>query len=265
MARHKGRRMEAFFGLFGAIFLIIVLPLTAYFTPGYNPLEHMISNLGHGNAKSLFSIGFVVTGSLLIPFYIYLERELINIKEVVRRLATGIAIVTNVGIALVGIIPDEAIIDAFQIFHSIVAAVSFTGSSVYIVLYSVLMYQGPKSKLYRGPIFKRILAYLGFLLGILMVIYLFAQIPLLEWILTMLMLIWVLTAAIQSISFKFFSIPGMYYKRSQFPEALKLFENAFQVLDNLGMIHDPIAETIQKNIDFIKTQMEKKPMKYNHN
>ena len=104
-----------------------------------------------------------------------------------------------------------------------------------------------------------------FLLGILMVIYLFVQIPLLEWILTMLMLIWILTAAIQSISFKFFSIPGMYYKRSQYPEALELFENAFQVLDNLGMRHDPIAETIQKNIDFIKTQMEKKPAKYSHN
>ncbi|MFX0106482.1 MAG: DUF998 domain-containing protein [Candidatus Hodarchaeota archaeon] len=261
MVRHKGRRMEAYFGLFGAIFLIIVLPLTAFLTPGYNPLVQMISNLGYGRAKSLFSIGFVVTGSLLIPFYIYLERELINIKEVVRRLATGIAIVTNVGIALVGIIPDETIIDAFRIFHSIVAAVSFAGSSVYIVLYSVLMYQGPKSKLYRGPDFKRVLAFFGFLLGILMVIYLFAQFPLFEWILTMLMLIWVLIAAIQSISFKFFNIPGMYYKRSQFPEALELFENAFQVLDNLGMSHDPIAETLQKNIEFIKTEIDKKSIK----
>ncbi|MFX1304977.1 MAG: DUF998 domain-containing protein [Promethearchaeota archaeon] len=257
MAKHKGRRMEAFFGLFGAMFLIIILPLTAYLTPGYTPLEQMISSLGYGRAKSLFSIGFVVSGSLLIPFYIYLERELINIKEVVRRIATGIAIITNVGIALVGIIPDETIIDAFKIFHGIVAVVSFTGSSVYIVLYSVLMYQGPKSKLYRGPIFKRILAYFGFLLGILMVIYLFAQVPLFEWILTILMLIWVLNAAIQSISFKFFNIPGMYYKRSQFPEALERFEKAFQVLDNLGMKNDPIAETLQKNIDYIKTQIEK--------
>ena len=109
MAKYKGRRMEVFFGLIGALFLMVILPVTAFFTPGYNPLGQMISSLGHGAAKSLFSIGFVVAGSLFIPFYIYLERELINIKESVRRLATGIAIVTNVGIALVGIIPDETL------------------------------------------------------------------------------------------------------------------------------------------------------------
>lgn len=258
MARHKGRRMEAFFGLIGAIFLIIILPLTACFTPGYNPLEQFISNLGNGRAKSLFSIGFVVAGSLLIPFYIYLERELINITEPVRRLATGIAIVANVGIALVGIIPDETYIETFLIFHSIVAGVSFIGSSIYIALYSYLMYQGPKAKRYRGPAFKRNLAYLGFLIGILMPIYLISQIPIFEWILTMLMLVWILFAAIQSIAFKFFNIPGMYFKRSQYPEALELFEGAIQFLNNLGMKKEPISETLQKNIEFIKSQIDKK-------
>ncbi|MFW9828370.1 MAG: DUF998 domain-containing protein [Candidatus Thorarchaeota archaeon] len=255
MAKYRGRRMEVFFGLSGALFLLIVLPITAFLSPGYTPLERMISDLGYYRAKSLFSIGFVVAGSLLIPFYISLEKELINIKEVVRRFATGIAIVTNVCIALVGIIPDETYIDAFKIFHGIIAVVSFVGSSVYIVLYSILMYQGPESKMYKGPRFKKYLAYYGFLIGILMLVFILTQIPLLEWILAMCMLTWIIIAAFQSISFKFFNIPGIYYKRSQFSEALTLFEGAIQVLDNLGMNDEPIAKTIQKNIAFIKTKL----------
>ena len=91
-----------------------------------------------------------------------------------------------------------------------------------------------------------------------MPIYLITQIPLFEWILTMLMLIWILIAATQSIAFKFFNIPGMYYKRSQFPEALERFEGAVQVLDNLGMKDEPIVETIQKNIEFFKSEIKKK-------
>ena len=257
MAKYKGRRMEVFFGLIGALFLIVILPVTAFLTPGYNPLEHMISHLANGSAKSLFSIGFVVAGSLFIPFYIYLERELINIKESVRRLATGIAIVTNVGVALVGIIPDETIIAASITFHIIVTGVSFTGSSIYIVLYSVLMYQSHKSDMYRGPAFKKIFAYYGFFIGVLMPVHIFTQIPLVEWILIMLMLIWILIAAVQAISFKFFDIPGIYCKRSQFPEALELYEQTFKVLDQLGMKEEPMAIRLQKNIIFIRTRIEK--------
>jgi hypothetical protein len=257
MTKYKGRRMEVFFGLIGALFLMVILPVTAFLTPGYNPLGQMISSLGNGAAKSLFSIGFVVAGSLFIPFYIYLERELINIKESVRRLATGIAIVTNVGIALVGIIPDETYIDASIMFHIVVAGVSFIGSSIYIVLYSVLMYQSHKSEKYRGPSFKKNFAIYGFIIGILMPVHIITQIPILEWIIIMLMLIWILIAAVQAISFKFFNIPGIYCKRAEFPEALELYERAFQVLDQLGMKEEPMAITLQKNIIYIRTRIEK--------
>jgi len=261
MAKHKGRRMEAYFGLIGALFLIIILPLTAFLTPDYTPLEKMISNLANGRAKFLFSIGFIVTGSFLIPFCIYLERELVNIKEAVRRLATGIAIISNVGIVLVGIPPDETYITVYLMFHSIVTGISSIGSSISIVLYSVLMYQSHKSEMYRGPAFKKNFAYYGFFIGILMPVFLIIQTPLSQWILIMLMLIWILISAIQSISFKFFNIPGMYCKLSQFPEALKLFEGVFQGLDNLGMRDEPIAVILQKNIEFIKIEMNKKQNK----
>jgi len=257
----KESRMEVLFGFFGVIFVFIMIIIAAFLTPGYTPLKHTVSSLGEGNAKSLFSIGFVVGGSLLIPFYIYLERELVNIEENIRRFATGVAIFTNVCIALVGIIPDETYIEAFLMFHSFVAAVSFIGSTIYIVLYSILMYQGPKSKMYKGPAFKKYLAYYGFIIGGVLVLLLITLNPLIEWILTILIIIWVLITALQCISFKFFNIPGVYYRRSQFPEALKLFEDAIQILNNLEIEDAPIKETLKENVNFIKNEIEKRSIK----
>lgn len=263
MGKKLESKMEVLFGLIGIIFMVIFLPLTAILTPGYTPLEKTVSSLSGGIMKTLFSICFVVAGSLLIPFYIYLERELVNIKENIRRLATGVSIFTCVCIALVGIIPDETHGEFFIAFHSFVAAVSFVGSSIYIVLYSILMYYVPKSKMYHGPKFKKYLAFYGFFIGFLLIILLVTLNPLIEWILTMLIAFWIIITAIQCISYKFFDIPGMYYKRAQYPDALRLFEEAVQILDKLNINNEPIAETLKENIEFIKKEMEKKPQKSN--
>ncbi len=261
MAKNKESKMEVYFGLGGVLFIIIFLPITALLTPDYTPLENTVSSLSKGEMKSLFSICFVVTGSLLIPFYIYLERELINIKDNIRRLATGVSIFTSVCIALVGITPienpDEIYWYFFNAFHFFVAGVSFVGSSIYIVLYSILMYYVPKAKMYHGPRFKKYLAFYGFFIGFFLIILLVTRNPLIEWILTTMICFWILITQIQCIKYKFFDIPGLYYKRSQFPEALKLFEDSIQILERLNITDDPIAETLKENIEFLKKQMEK--------
>ena len=251
------QKMEILFGLFGVLIALILLIIAIFFTPGYSPLEKPVSSLGRGDAKSLFSIGFVVAGSLSIPFFISLERELVNIKESIRRLATGVSIFSSVCIALVGIIPDDTYIELFKIFHGFVAWVSFIGTCFYIDLYSVLMYKGPKSKLYSGPKFKKFLSYFGFSITFVLIGFLITKEPLIEWIVTTFIIVWILIAAIQMISFKFFNIPGVYYKRTQFPEALKMFEDALQILKRLDLSQEPITETIQENIEFLKNQLEK--------
>ena len=78
-----------------------------------------------------------------------------------------------------------------------------------------------------------------------------------SFLITILILIWIFITAIQLISFKFFNIPGVYYKRTQFPEALKMFENAIQILNRLNLKDEPITETIKENIQFLKKQLEK--------
>ncbi|MFX0038330.1 MAG: DUF998 domain-containing protein [Promethearchaeota archaeon] len=261
MVAIKESRMEVLFGFFGALFILIMMPITMLSTPGYSPLNRTISMLGEQEAKTLFSIAFVVFGTLSIPFYIYLERELVNISKHVRRLATGISIFTSVCVALVGIIPDETYRFAFGAFHTFVALVSFIGSSVYIVLFSILMYQSPKSELYRGPPFKRYLADHGFLVGVILILFFITRHPIIEWILALLITSWILITAIQCLSYTYSKIPGIYYKPSQYPEALKLFEDAIQILNDLEMGDEPIMETLQENVEYIKSEMNKKPNK----
>jgi hypothetical protein len=94
-----------------------------------------------------------------------------------------------------------------------------------------------------------------------LILFFITRFPVVEWILAILIISWVLITAIQCISFTFSKIPGVYYKRSQYPEALKLFEDAIQVLDNLEMGDEPIRDTLKENIEYIKSEMEKKSLK----
>jgi hypothetical protein len=119
------------------------------------------------------------------------------------------------------------------------------------------MIKGPKSKLYTGPRFKKFLSYFGFSISVIFLIFLITREPLIEWILTSFIILWILITAIQMISFKFFNIPGVYYKRTQFPEALNMFESALQILQYLDLSKEPITETIKENIEFLRKQLEK--------
>ncbi|TFG06163.1 MAG: DUF998 domain-containing protein, partial [Promethearchaeota archaeon] len=207
--------MECYFGLFGALITAICVFTAAFLTSNYDPRINYISDLGYLEFKSLFSIGFVIGGSLGIPFFIYLERELINISESIRRLATGASIITSVCVALVGIIPDNTYLEIFLIFHNLVASVAFIGSCVYISLYSYLMYQGPRTKLYTGPQFKKILAFYGFSINLPLVFFFATWSSLIEWILFILIFLWVILTATTLLEFKFFNLAGVYYRRGK--------------------------------------------------
>lgn len=257
MPTRLGYRMEVYFGLVGALTTAICAIVAAFLTPGYDPRLDTVSSLGYGIAKSLFSIGFVIGGSLGIPFFIYLERELENIKEIIRRIATGVSILTSTCIALVGIIPDETYLEIFLIFHFFVASIAFVGSGIYITLYSYLMYKAPKTKLYEGPKFKKILAYYGFCINIPLIIFLVSWSALIEWFLFFLIFTWVIATAITLLEFRYFNIAGIYYRKSKYPEALKRFQEASNILKGLNLDNDPIAKTLEENIEYLKTKVKK--------
>jgi len=185
-------KIECFFGLIGVSFAIVFIVLAALVTPGYNPLEDTVSSLGSGIAKTLFSIGFVSSGSLTIPFILYLEKTLIGINEFVRRIATAVAVISSVSVALVGILPDPEYYDVFIYFHAIVALNAFLGSAMTICLYTFLMMESKEYKVYH--------LVLGYATGIelfLMIITIFN--PLIEWIMTINIMLWILITSIKLI------------------------------------------------------------------
>jgi len=185
-------KIECFFGLIGVSFAIVFVILAALITPGYSPLEDTVSSLGSGVAKTLFSIAFVLSGSLTIPFILYLEKTLIGLNEFVRRIATTVAVISSVCVALVGILPDPAYPDAFMLFHGIVTLSGFLGSIATICLYTYLMKKSNEYKLYHI-----ILGYATGLELILLAITLFN--PLVEWILVVNIMIWIFVTSIRLI------------------------------------------------------------------
>jgi len=258
MSATISRRMECYFSIFGAVIGGTLLVIAALFTPGYDPRLHTISSLGEGIAKSLFSIAFVLFGTASIPFYMYLEREFSNIKDNIRKLATGIAISTGMCIAMVGIIPDETYPDLFITFHLFAAGVAFVGSTLYITLYSILMYYGPKSKLYTGQQFKKYLAFYGFSINIILILLLVTLQPIIEWILFLAIASWLVLTALTLLEYRFFNLEGIYYKKTDYDEALKRFEESLEILNNLDLGNEPVANKIKENIEFLKKEKEKK-------
>jgi len=189
-------KLESYFGLFGTLITMVLLITAAIITPNYNPLLNTISSIGEGKAKFLFSIAFIIAGCSFIPFYIYLERELVEIKEKIRKIATALSIIGCISIALVGVIPDTTYGSFYYLFHGIVAFLGFFGSGVYISLYSYLMYKSIKMENFEGPEFHKFLAYFGFYIGIGLLLLLFVFIPILEWIITFSIGLWIILTSI---------------------------------------------------------------------
>ena len=92
-------------------------------------------------------------------------------------------------IRLIGVIPDVNFPLEFAVFHNTMAIISFGGTSTYIVLFSISMR------------LKNVYNLFIHILGILVVIFFFlffTGIPIIEWILTLLILVWIFTTIIYS-------------------------------------------------------------------
>lgn len=262
------RNLECHIGMIGAVFvmtMVIGAAILSYFDMGYTPWGYTISELAYYRYKTLFSIGMVAAGALMIPFFIKLERELVNISERLRLAATGVSILTSICIAWVGIIPDMEYYDQFFLFHMVVAIIAFGGCSVYILMYSILMLKGAGTKGYKGPGFKRYMSYYGFFIFSLMpILMMIASVGLtggvgsvIEWLLFLNIVAWNFLTAYFLSKYKFSGMAGVYYDESMYDEKLAHFEKSLEVMKNLNMEDDPIAETLRENIEFIKKQKEK--------
>jgi hypothetical protein len=58
------------------------------------------------------------------------------------------------------------------------------------------------------------------------------------------------------LSFKFFNIPGVYYRKADYPKALNKFEQAFEILNHLELTDEPIMKTLEENISFLRDKLK---------
>ena len=186
-------KMEYIFGLIGIIGVIFFLTLAILFHDSYNFYNNTVSYLGIGYGKPFFSIGFIIAGCLAIPFYIRLERTLRGINETIRRIVTGISIVSCLAIALVGVIPDENFPKSFGIFHGLVAFTSFVGTSFYIGLYSYLMFKHEE--------YGSLIPIVGLLVLVALFFLFVLMLPIVEWILTILIFGWIILVVIHKLRY----------------------------------------------------------------
>ncbi|KKN12054.1 hypothetical protein LCGC14_1020360 [marine sediment metagenome] len=194
LIKKLNKKMEYLFGMAGLIIVIIFLIWAMIVDGNYSMFEETVSSLGTGDGKTLFSIGFIIAGSLGIPFYIKLEKSLVlgGLKDLIRRIATAVSIISCVAIALIGVIPDENFPVQFDYFHGTATLISFVGTSAYIAFFSISMLLHEKYKLWI-PI-----------LGLIVIIFLFSLIfmkPFIEWLLTISIFTWIFATIIHNIFF----------------------------------------------------------------
>ena len=157
--------------IFGIIAIIIGLVgdfLAIILYPGYSITKDMVSTLGVGPGAIYFNLGTFYSGLLAIPFYIDLGRLLHNESEnnndKLIKIAIACAIISCVSLALVGVFPAIQNIAFVIVMHYFTALISWLTGVIYCILFSVLML--------RTPTFPKLLAYIGFIPGGLILIYL---------------------------------------------------------------------------------------------
>ena len=242
------RNLECYFTIVAGLTGVFLIIIAAIITPNYSPLTHTISELAYYRYKTLFSIGMVVIGNSMIPFFFKLERELVNLKESLRVTATVLSIFTAICISLVGIIPDMEYYDQFIFFHMFVAIVAFGCSSIYIVMYSRLIQKAIQTPSYKGPQFRRFMTYYGYDIFLLFITLIIVLNCIIEWILFINVIAWNIITAFYLTRIKFSGMPGLYYTKDQYPEMLTQFEDSLEILKTLNLEDSPEAESLKKNI-----------------
>ena len=249
--------LEGLFGFFSPIILALSLFLSIIFSPNYRILEQYVSDLAYYSGKFFFSVGFAISGVFLVPFFIALERELVRINENLRRLATVISIFTCTCFALVSIIPDETYIDIFIYFHGFLAFFVFFGSGLYIFLYSFLILLSLKSEEYTGPKFHILLVVLGFFTSVGEFLLLFDFKPFLEWIILILILIWIFLTSIHIIVHRFIRFPVTELNQLNNSELREIFEVISEKFEELNIKNQSIKNIVKNNIKILNERNNK--------
>ena len=176
-------------GLYGILSVIIRISgdfIAFLFFPEYNMINNMVSDLGVGPGGIFFSLGLIISGIISIPFYVALARSLQSegVNEKMRKTGLIFFYISDITYIMIGFFPSVEKIYLIYLAHGVFAIISWLTAIIYLVIFSKLMKKDRK--------FSALPSYSGYLLIIVMIIFLCTWLPIIEWVMTFTFIIWVL-------------------------------------------------------------------------
>ena len=186
------------------IFTIFILTSVALYPTQYNPLYEWLSNLGNINLNPtgafFFNWGCIISGIILIPFFVglYAWKPQKKLDKLLLLLGMVIGIFASISLIMVGIYPETHII------HHVQAATAvFSSLFLIIIVINLALFKNPK--------FIRGVAYFGILAVVVDITFQYivasnrnilaffnptTPVPGLEWACAFLSLLWVALLAL---------------------------------------------------------------------
>jgi hypothetical membrane protein len=112
----KCRGIEFKLAFLGIIIFILAVAVSIYLTPSYDFLLNYLSELGIGSTALIFNIGVILTGLLLIPFFVTLYEK----DKFLPQLITILGVVGMIFFIGVGVFPLTS-----GLMHTFAAALFF--------------------------------------------------------------------------------------------------------------------------------------------
>lgn len=177
------------FGLLSVVIGILGDLLAFLAFPGFS-LNNMISDLGSGSGGLFFNLGLIIAGLFALFFYWYLcfifKNEGKHPK--VTKIAFIFSTASCVFYSLVGFFPSIYTFSVIYSLHGLFALLTLLTGVTYLLSFGYL--------LSKSPSFPRFIAILPILTSIPMIIFLLTWLPIVEWIMSIFLSIWISAAAI---------------------------------------------------------------------
>ena len=183
-------------GFFGIISVLIRLTgdITAMiFTPNYNMIDDLISDLGIGPGALFFSLGLIISGIVSIPFYISLKKifGVEEINENLRKMAIVFSSISIITYVLLGFFPSDPNNILIFVLHGVIGLISWVTGAGYLALYSYMTIRYKESSRYLG--------YFGYCVVGTVILFIFTWVPITEWCMTFGIMLWIIVISISMI------------------------------------------------------------------
>jgi len=174
-------------GLLSVLLIIEIMMIVITLNPRYRIFYHIVSLLGVWTGKEYFNSFMIITGILQIPFFLALTINLKRVNEIksgVRYSAFISGMVFCLSEVAVGVFPIKY---GLFLAHAQAAFFFFHGSTFTILLFSILLLHDTH---------KKIPAYIGFIVVLLIINFQFWRGGLYEWIAILSMYFWIALTSI---------------------------------------------------------------------